>query len=284
MTKQTGPELDDQYLTSPFGRFSPSLSARIAWKLATARWLSHAKRKWFRKRLARRFPGPFDVMAEGLKVRAWPSENRCDRIAVGRSRLPEAEERRLLKPFLTPGMVFVDIGANVGVYSLYVSQQTGGNATVLAFEPHPRTFSKFKTNCALNGFDKVRPHNFGVGAENTEAELYSDGGGNIGGSSMLREAGGGAAMTPVQVKRLTGVLEGEGIEQVDLLKIDIEGFEDRALMPLFRSENTEHLWPRVVLLETVHQPLWQTDLLAELKALGYVIAGKTEENILFQRS
>ncbi len=181
-------------------------------------------------------------------------------------------------------MIFVDIGANVGVYSLYVSQQTGGDATVLAFEPHPRTFSKFKTNCALNGFDKVRPHQFGIGAENAGAELYSDGGGNIGGSSMLREAGGGAATTPVRVKRLIDVLEDEGIEQIDLLKIDIEGFEDRALMPLFRRESKKHLWPKAMLLETVHQSLWQTNLLAELTELGYVIAGKTEENILLKHS
>lgn len=275
--------MDDQYLTSPFGRFSPSLAARIAWKIATARWLSRAKRKWFRKRVARRFPGPFDVMAEDLKLRAWPSENRCDRIAVGRSKLPETDERALLKPHLQPGMTFLDIGANVGVYSLFVSQQTGGTATVVAFEPHPRTYLKLKTNCMLNKFVNVRLQNFGIGAENVDAELYSDGGGNIGGSSMLREAGGGAAATMVEVKRLSDVLEDQNIEQVDLLKIDIEGFEDRALLPLFRSQENEHLWPKAMLLETVHRSLWQSDLLAELELLGYVVTDTTEENILLER-
>ncbi len=275
--------MDQRFQSDIFGTYLPSIPARVSWMLATGRPLSRGIRKWFRKRLARNFPGPFDVVAEDIRLRAWPTENRCDRVAVGREELPERLERELIRPLLKPGMTFVDIGANVGVYSLFISHQTGGRADIFAFEPHPRTYLKLKTNCMLNDFIQVRMFNFGIGARQTDAELFSDGGGNIGGSSLLAEAAGATTSVTVSVRPLFDVLQEKNVTHIDLLKIDIEGFEDRALVPLLRSTTGKNLWPKAILLETVHQQLWQEDLLSILGEAGYQTIGRTDENLLLQR-
>lgn len=282
MTHTDNPR-DEAVLTAAFGAFPKGLLAHVAWRLATARKFSPQLRNWFRKRLARKFPGPFDVIAEEVSIRAWPAENRCDRIAVGRGVLPESSERRLIEPILTPDMVFVDIGANVGVYTLFVSQKTQRRARVLALEPHPRTYAKLTCNCRLNGLDNVVALNVAAGLEEGRAELFSDGGGNIGGASLLVEASGCKRSFAVKTAPLPKLLEAQSIDRIDLLKVDIEGFEDRALLPLLSDQSLKNLWPRSILIETVHQNLWQDDLLVILEASGYAVAGETAENLLLTR-
>jgi FkbM family methyltransferase len=266
---------------TPFGKLRPDALARLGWRLATARRLGSPWRRRIRKIVAPRAAGPFDAAADGLRLRVYPAENHCDRTILGRGHLPEGPERRLIEPLLAPGMVFIDIGANIGVYSLFVSAVTGGRARVLAFEPHPRTFAKLDFNCRLNGFDRIVRINAGVAGEEGETTLFSDGGGNIGNASLLRAVGGGKEEVPVHLRPLVVVVEEQGIDRIDLLKIDIEGFEDQALLPFFASAPRD-LWPRHLLVETVHDSLWKTDLVGELERWGYGIAGKTDENLLLQ--
>ena len=270
-------------MQAPFGFFPMGSFARLAWWLATTKHLSRRSRKWFRKRLARRFSGPFDVVAEGVIIRAWPAENRCDRIAAGQGCLPETAERKLIEPFLKADMFFVDVGANVGIYSLFVSARTNGTAHVLALEPHPRTFAKLTCNCALNGWHNIQSVNLAAGPEDGEAVLFSDGGGNIGGASLVAEASGTATSQKITTKSLPDILTMNGFKQIDLLKADVEGFEDRALLPLFADAANMSMWPSAILVETVHQALWRGDLLGTLRDCGYAVAGQTSENLLLTR-
>ncbi|MGN6551301.1 MAG: FkbM family methyltransferase [Pararhizobium sp.] len=264
--------------TQPFGSRRPGGLANLAWRLATARLPAEWRRR-VRKRLACRFPGPFDVSLGGLKLRLYPAENRCDRTILGRHALPEVPERALIRPLLRDGMVFVDVGANVGVYSLHISSATKGTARVVALEPHPRTFAKLDYNCAINGFDRVSRINAGAGEAEGEMTLFSDGGGNIGNASLLEAVGGGKERQTVRLRPLVSILAEQGIDRIDLLKIDVEGFEDRALIPFFEAANRA-LWPRHILVETVHAALWRGDLMRYLKDRGYGDAGRTDENRL----
>ena len=276
---RSGPAIDADL---PFGRRPPGTAARLAWRLATASALSAGWRRMVRKRLARRFPGPFDVVAEGVALRVYPTENHCDRTIAGRRRLPERPERELIAALLEPGMTFIDIGANVGVYSLFVSQRTAGAARVVALEPHPRTFAKLDFNCRCNGFGRITRLNAGVAAEAGEMTLYSDGGGNIGNASLLAAVGNGREEVRVAVRPLAQILKEEEIERIDLMKIDVEGYEDRALAPFFAATDAS-LWPRHLLLETVHEKLWRRDLRDDLLAAGYGITAETGENLLLSR-
>lgn len=266
-----------------FGARAPSRFARLVWALTVSRDIPQPRRKAIRKHFAKRCAGPFDVTAGGIAFRAYPAENRDDRMLVGRGELPEAEEHALIAPLLKPDMVFVDIGANVGTYALFVATRAGRGARVLAFEPHPRTFAKLAYNLAVNGTRDVVAKNLAIAGEAGAMELYSDGGGNIGHASLLREGAGAVRSTQaVQVAPLAAILAEEGIEAIDLLKIDVEGFEDRALLPLF-DQAPERLWPKAILIETVLSTLWLRDCLAVLAEKGYRRAGETAENVLLVR-
>ncbi|MEM6462903.1 MAG: FkbM family methyltransferase [Pseudomonadota bacterium] len=269
-------ELD---LLSDFGTQSPDVLSRLVWKLATHRFLSSDRRRRIRKSLAARFSGPFDLRIDDIFMRAYPMENYCDRIAIGRGHLPESAERGLIGPLLKPGMVFVDIGANVGTYSLFVAQRCQDSATIISFEPHPRTFAKLSYNIRANGFSAIEAVNQGVGPQAGRMVLHSSGGSNIGTASLLPQAAGDKHQVEIKVGLLSHALKSRMIGQVDLLKIDIEGFEDRALLPLMTDEHVA-LWPKALLIETALKEHWQTDCVAELLARGYTNAGQTGENIL----
>lgn len=255
----------------------------LIWWLATHKLIGREQRKIIRRRFARRFQGPFDVEAEGVRMRAYPFENYCDRTVVGRKVLPEIPERRLIASMIRPGMVFVDIGANVGSYSMFVAKACGDHARILAFEPHPRTFSKLVFNLEANGFRSVEAINRGTGPKSQRLKLYSSGGTNIGTASLHSEAIAARDHVEIKITPLAEALSLRNIDRVDLLKIDVEGYEDQALLPLMIQEHRS-LWPKAVLIETVLRRLWKTDCLEQLESLGYRVAGATSENTLLTLS
>ena len=269
-------------LEAPFGAHPLPRDARALWRAATWPWPPGMKRRL--RRLARRRPGPFDVALDGVKMRAYPAENYCDRVVVGQGRWPEPAEHAALLPHLSPGMVFVDIGANVGAYALFVAARAPG-ARILAFEPHPRTAGKLRFNLRANGAEAevVEAAVGPPGADGAEMELWSDGGGNVGGTSLLPAATSHAkASVRVPVRPLLDMLAERGVARVDALKIDVEGFEDRALAP-FLADAPEAMWPRAILLEHEHSGFWEADLAAMLAERGYAVAFESRQNRLYGR-
>jgi FkbM family methyltransferase len=271
------PPLDTE---STFGARAPDEASRAAWRLATDRDLPADIRKANRKRIPAGQRGPFDVAIDGLLFRAYPAENRCDRILVGQGMLPEGPEHELLAPFLGDGAVFVDIGANVGTYALWAARRVGPTGVVIALEPHPRTFTKLEFNRAANRAENVRCVNIAAGPEAGAATLRFDGGGNVGGASLL--AGGGVeggADVAIAVKPLADILMEQNVSRVDAIKVDVEGYEDRALLPYFDHAPTEG-WPRTILIETVLRHRWERECMAELGRRGYQRAAATSENVI----
>lgn len=270
-------------VTSSFGSYLPTPRERLIWKWTDWSLLPQGLRQRLRKRFARPVSGPFDIEHDGMKFRLYPAENYCDRVLFGRSVMPEKIEHDALLPLLTPGMVFVDIGANVGSYSVFVGSHLKGDAVLLALEPHPRTFQKLMFNLEANGLPTDHVVNCGVGPVVETLELWSDGGSNIGHTSMLKAGTANPQVSvSVQVIPLIELLKDHGIVWIDVLKIDIEGFEDRALAPFF-DVAPDALLPKHILLETAHQNLWERDLLNMLEARGYKTRFSTKENLLLTR-
>ena len=272
--------------TTPFGGLAPGRRAKLAWWLATLPWPTAVKRRI--RRAARRHRGPFDtaVKAGGiaLRFRAYPAENYCDRVLFGQGRLPEIEEHEALMPHLAPGMTFVDIGANVGSYCVFVGAHAPA-ARILAFEPHPRTAAKLRFNLAANGIE-AQVVEAAVGEREGRMKLWSDGGGNIGQTSLLPEATSNAKVSvEVPVTTLADALAGSDIPHIDLLKIDVEGFEDRALAGFLAfSPKAAASLPGAILLEEEHAHLWESDLRDRLATLGYRATFRTAQNVLYVKS
>ncbi|MCP4184684.1 MAG: FkbM family methyltransferase [Hyphomicrobiales bacterium] len=106
---------------------------------------------------------------------------------------------------------------------------------------------------------------------------------NVDRSSVLMDAVGKAGdKITVNGRNLENLLNEEQVEAVDLVKIDIKGYEDQALIPFFKTASVG-LFPKAVLLEIEHRKLWREDLVEMMKQLGYQEAGGTKETILLVR-
>ncbi len=267
---------------SPFGTYPAERMVRVAWRLADRHDLSKGLRKRIRALVSRFFTGPYDLEADGLKFRIYPGENYDDRKILAKGRLPEREEHRLLEPHLGEGRVFVDVGANIGSYAIFAA---GLGAEVLAVEANPHTADKLGFNVRANGMDKVTIVNAAVGPREDTMPLWLEPS-NCGFATLVKdlttgEWAGDWSPTYVKVRPLTAIAEEAGLSRIDVLKVDVEGFEDRVVLPFLRHADRS-LWPRVILLETNCRPYWSEDCLHELATRGYKVTGQTNDNMVFE--
>ena len=106
-------------------------------------------------------------------------------------------------------------------------------------------------------------------------------GDNLGASHIVTGQPGTSAIK-VPSLRLQRILEEASVAKVDALKIDIEGFEDQALIPFFR-EAPQAQWPRAVVIEHLSRGEWQQDCIADMVSRGYREAGRTRSNTFLLR-
>src|SRR5208283_897383 len=85
-------------------------------------------------------------------------------LALHRAGLMGAPERAALAALARPGMTVLDIGANLGLYSLLLARSVGPSGRVIAFEPDPDLCALLRANCAANGLANVEAHNMALGA------------------------------------------------------------------------------------------------------------------------
>jgi FkbM family methyltransferase len=133
---------------------------------------------------------------------------------------------RMLKSFLKPGMVFLDLGANVGYFSAIAAALVGVHGRVFAFEPAPNCFTRLQRN--LSVFPQAFVYNCAASDRPGQTGFYlhskEDGWGSLFSDQDLRER------IEVNTIRLDDWAQDAAIERVDFLKIDIEGGEYRALL------------------------------------------------------
>jgi FkbM family methyltransferase len=137
-------------------------------------------------------------------------------------------ETNVLQRILTPGMTFVDIGAQIGYYSLISRSLVGETGRVYAFEPNASNFNLLSKNIKLNEFRNVLPVRMAVSNHVGSATLYVDSF-NKGKHSLAErnvtaiDALGG--IQKVETTSLDNYLIARGITRIDVLKIDAEGAE-----------------------------------------------------------
>lgn len=134
---------------------------------------------------------------------------------------------RYLRSCAGEGATIVDIGANVGVYTLESSLVVGPNGRVLAIEAAPSNAQELRRNIELNGMRNVSLLETAVGDSTGFATLALSAGANLG--MFTLGAVSGETGCRVEVRRLDDLLEEIGVDRVDLIKMDIEGSEYRAL-------------------------------------------------------
>lgn len=137
-----------------------------------------------------------------------------------------------LQKILSPGNVFVDVGANFGVYALVASNLVGETGTVLAFEPTAQSFGVLRQNVELNHFTNVRMFQVALAQTRGKAWLYH--GPDPVGNSLGKDPFCGNEGEQVQTETLDNILEERHIAHVDVMKIDVEGAEELVLRGALR--------------------------------------------------
>jgi FkbM family methyltransferase len=271
---------DDHPLPAPFGALAPNAAQAVVISLAQR---TRLKRGAFRPMLSRLVnllrPGPLDVAYQGASFRFHHQASATERGALFNPDY-NLEELEFLRAHTPSGGVFVDVGANVGTYAMVLARHVGANGRVIAIEPHPVTFARLSFNNAASGFTQVNLVAAAAGPADGELMIETDGD-NLGASHIVR---GAAARDAIRVPswRLQRILEEAGVSEVDALKIDVEGFEDRVLTGFFRDAPVS-LWPRAMVIEHLSRGEWQEDCIADMLVRGYAEMGKTRSNTLLLR-
>lgn len=136
----------------------------------------------------------------------------------------------------------LDIGANIGLYSIAVARGTG--AEVVAFEPDPRNLAQLNANLFLNGLEtRVRVRGEAVGAMASAGTLFAQRDGTDFSTALsgMAERPAGAVEIAVPVVALDGLYPWKGRRLA--IKMDIEGYELQALqgMTALLADNSVHL-------------------------------------------
>jgi FkbM family methyltransferase len=250
----------------PFNNYAPSgFTAFFLKRAQAAKWRKTAL-IW--RRLARYFHGQdiLDAIVQGIAMRFHLGDNVSERKFLFLPQFFDAQERQIIADELPEQGVFIDIGANAGIYSLWAAQYLRANAggRVLAIEPNPVLIKRLQKNIGFNGFaDRIQIAPFGISSEEGTFPLALDLS-NLGGSSLAQDS---AHILQITCKPLYAVLGAHDITHIDMLKIDIEGAEDRALIPFF-DQAPKSLYPRLIIIEKP-DGRWREDLLLHLQKIGY---------------
>jgi FkbM family methyltransferase len=204
-------------------------------------------------------------MANGTTLYLDLSQRMCHGLFFLRGQPHEYGTERVMRSLLRPGDTFVDVGANVGYYSVLASRIVGSTGTVLAVEPQPAALSML----ALNGTGRESPITVvavGASDETGSSQLWVRPEGD---KSSLSPGG---SATPVSVPLDTLDHLCAGLSRVTLLKIDVEGHELQVLRGARSTISRHRPWICFELLEQLVRTgaVSVADLSAVFRELDYV--------------
>ncbi len=259
--------------SAQYGHYLPPTLYRLVLRIAQRTPLGRGKfRRAIWKCFVRNGWRVIDFDVKGIKTRTHLVGNACEWKFLCN---PEYIRRDVdfLAQGHTPGTAnFVDIGANAGIFSLSLAAL---GFDVIAIEPHPEAIERLRFNVSVNGYDnRVRIYPVAVGEKAGTLELSMNDG-DIGSSTMASANNG--KHHEIIVRTLAEILRDAGVAKIDGLKIDVEGFEDRVLLPLFR-EIAEPMWPRRIVIEHIHRDRWERDCLEALLRIGYKLVFVKKSN------
>ena len=160
-------------------------------------------------------------------------------------------ELRELSQFVQPGEVFIDVGANVGLYTLKAARLVGARGMVVAIEPGQISADRLEQNLALNDFANVRIVRAALAEKIGTAALYHVALGDDPQAFSLLTDGSTTEAETVATTTLDTVVEALDLPRVDCLKIDVEGAEP---LVLAGGRATLERWHPTVIFE-VNAPL-----------------------------
>jgi FkbM family methyltransferase len=211
-------------IVAPTARAVAALCERSAFLAALLRRVRFP----FRRRIVsevRRVPGPRERIAvsHGARYRLDLEDQLQRDMYFG---CYESAALRQVLGLVPSGGTCIDIGANVGFYTLPLALRVGSGGAVHAFEPDPRNAERLRGNIALSGLqDMVRVHEAAVTNRGGRVTLYRSDAAHSGWGSLTEFKDVAADRAEVDAVTLDSFLDREGLAHVDLLKVDVEAGE-----------------------------------------------------------
>jgi FkbM family methyltransferase len=161
----------------------------------------------------------------GLAIILYPAEGYSRPIHYFRFNKPFIA--RFYEAFLTDGMVYVDCGANIGLYSMLAAKKVGQNGAVFSFEPQPDIFHRLLANIHLNHLTNVHAHCVALADQAGEVELVQM---RDHVASYVKPLQSNVeASSRCEATTLDCFFHDDAIRRLDMLKIDVEGYELKVL-------------------------------------------------------
>jgi FkbM family methyltransferase len=201
----------------PYKLIVKYLSTDVKGKLREIKFLSNLN-SFLRAKLK----PPF-VITAGDKHKIFLDANDSLHLSVHESW--EKLESKVIKKYVKEGDIVLDIGANIGYYSLLLAKLVGKNGKVYAFEPDPDNFYLLKKNIEANGYENIIPVQKAVSDKNEKLKLYLQKE-NFAGHSLRHND----SLNSIEVDsiRLDDFFKNKS-KDINFIKMDIEGAEGRAL-------------------------------------------------------
>jgi FkbM family methyltransferase len=240
--------------------------ARISAFMRAARW-----------QLSKRLTGrPLDICYHGKHLRCHPASHSASR-AIYFSCLPDYWEMRFILDYLRPGDAFIDVGANVGLYTILALSVVGDQGQIHAFEPNPLVAAMLRESIALNSAENITVHEIGLADTDGVAAFSSAGDDCV--SHIVSSSG--DIGTQIPICRLDRLLPEAPYA---MMKLDIEGYEPFAIRGA--SQWTQNQIPPVMLVEmggyTKRYGIRTDEFVEELDQIGYFTAVYNPESCQIQ--
>lgn len=208
---------------------------------------------------------------------------------IGMGDFLPGHESQILRRF-TPkeGDTVIDIGAHIGRYTITSSKQVGNTGKVVAIEADPDNFQLLKRNIALNKLTNVMPLNYAVFSERTKIKLYEQSASAKYNSIMLTRAAKTKNYVEVNADTLDSILELNGVNRVNWIKIDVEGAEFEVLKGSTKTLSDENI-SLLIEIHNIEDPSHYDNIVDFLKHNNYEITfeqryeGSGESHVIFRK-
>ena len=228
--------------------------------------------------------GPFDVeVDDGVFARLYPRGNRCEKRAFAGVQVWDLPERLALKSAIETEtddpFIFLDVGANVGLYSLYVNayaRRADRASQIIAIEPGVETCARLEANIAASEAN-VQIIRAAISDKPGTGHL---GGGETNRGEAKLSAQSGETETVV-IDTLPRIARTLGITRIDAMKVDIEGHDLKALTTFFEDASVK-LHPTLLILETGRDAV--SPLIELCSANDYVVTERTKLNTILKKA
>jgi len=181
------------------------------------------------------------VYVNGYKMFTHVEEHR-DIDGIGQQLLFQSSYEKyttiLFKELVAEGMNVIDIGANIGYYTLLAAKLVGERGKVFAFEPEPRNYALLLRNVEVNGYKNIIPLQKAVSSKSGKAKLFLDKV-ESGAHSIYKVRKNNTEAIMVDAVSLDGFFEGKKCP-IDIVKVDVEGAEMTILLGMTKIVNNNN--------------------------------------------